>query len=46
MTRRKIVENLTFEKETTIKIENNIDKMFIEISTRNARFENMEMMKK
>lgn len=46
ITRRKIVENLTFEKEATIKIENNIDKMFMEISTRNARFENMTIDEK
>ena len=46
MTRRKIVENLTFEKETAIKIETNIDKMFIEISTRIARFENMTIDEK
>lgn len=46
MTRRKIVENLTFEKETAPKIETNIDKMFIEISTRNAKFENMAIDEK
>ena len=32
--------------EATIKIENNIDKMFMEISTRNARFENMTIDEK
>ena len=46
MTRRKIVENLTFEKNTSIKVEDNVDKMFIEISTRNARFENMTIDEK
>jgi len=46
MTRRKIVANLTFEKNANVKIEDNIDKMFIEISTRNARFENMTIDEK
>ena len=46
MTRRKIVENLTFQKNTDVKVEDNIDKMFTEISTRNARFENMTIDEK
>lgn len=46
MTRRRIVANLTFEKNANVKIEDNIDKMFIEISTRNARFENMTIDEK
>lgn len=39
--RRNIVANMTFEKNSTVKIGDNIDNMFSEISTRNAKFENM-----
>ena len=34
------------EKSNDVRVENNIDKMFIEISTRNARFENMTIDEK
>lgn len=41
MNRRKIVANLTFEKKDIIKIDEGINKLFVEISTRNAKFESM-----
>ena len=39
--RRKFINSLNFEKKSNIKIEEDIDKLFAKISTRNASFESM-----
>lgn len=44
--RRIIVSNFTFEKMRTTMVDENLDEIFKNISTRNAKFENMEMDEK